>query len=51
MCGQILPGDILCVRSDLSAEKLQSFIPELLSQLFAECLIYGNVTKQVTSLH
>lgn len=31
----------------MTAEKLQEFIPNLLSKLFIEALIYGNVTKQV----
>lgn len=31
----------------MTVEKLQEFIPNLLSKLFIEALIYGNVTKQV----
>ena len=31
----------------MTAEKLQEFIPNLLSKLYIEALIYGNVTKQV----
>lgn len=33
--------------AEVTAEKLQEFIPNLLSKLFIEALIYGNVTKQV----
>ena len=36
--------------SDVTVEKLQAFIPQLLSLLYAEGLIHGNVTKQVGSL-
>ena len=33
---------------EVTFERLQSFIPHLLSRLFLEVLVYGNVTKQVS---
>lgn len=33
--------------SEMTVEKLDVFIPQLLSKLYIEGLIYGNVTKQV----
>jgi len=36
--------------SDVTVEKLQAFIPQLLSLLYTEGLIHGNVTKQVGGL-
>ena len=36
--------------SDVTVEKLQAFVPQLLSLLYAEGLIHGNVTKQVGCL-
>ncbi|XP_048747252.2 insulin-degrading enzyme-like [Ostrea edulis] len=38
--------ELLEAAADITAEKLQAFIPELLSKLFIEALVYGNVTKQ-----
>ena len=35
------------VFSELTVERLKSFIPQLLSRLHIEFLIYGNITKQV----
>jgi len=32
----------------MTVEKLDAFIPQLLSKLYIEGLIYGNVTKQVS---
>lgn len=32
---------------EMTVEKLDAFIPQLLSKLYIEGLIYGNVTKQV----
>ena len=34
--------------SEMTVEKLDAFIPQLLSKLYIEGLIYGNVTKQVS---
>lgn len=36
---------ILCY-IDLSVERLQVFIPQLLSKVHVECLIHGNVTEK-----
>ncbi|XP_070209984.1 insulin-degrading enzyme-like [Littorina saxatilis] len=38
--------ELLSALEDVTAEKLQAFIPQLLSLLYVEGLIYGNVTKQ-----
>jgi len=38
--------ELLSALEDVTAEKLQSFINELLSKLYIEGLIYGNVTKE-----
>lgn len=39
-------AELLQSAADVTVEKLQEFIPNLLSKLFIEALIYGNVTKQ-----
>lgn len=39
-------AELLQSAADVTAEKLQEFIPNLLSKLYIEALIYGNVTKQ-----
>ena len=41
----MLPGCFLC--SELTVERVQAFIPQLLSRLYMEMLVYGNVTKDV----
>ena len=38
---------VLSLSSELTVERLKSFIPQLLSRLHIEFLIYGNITKQV----
>ncbi|KAL8568009.1 hypothetical protein ACOMHN_029184 [Nucella lapillus] len=38
--------ELLSALEDVTVEKLEAFIPQLLSLLYAEGLIYGNVTKQ-----
>ena len=36
--------------SDVNADKVQAFIPHLLSKLHLEGLVYGNATKQVCAV-
>ncbi|KAL3863624.1 hypothetical protein ACJMK2_005374 [Sinanodonta woodiana] len=38
--------ELLQALDELSLEKLQAFIPQLLSKLYIEGLIYGNITRQ-----
>ncbi|XP_076461437.1 insulin-degrading enzyme-like [Babylonia areolata] len=38
--------ELLSALEDVTVEKLEAFIPQLLSLVYAEGLIYGNVTKQ-----
>ena len=41
------PLELFPYFSDLTVARLESFIPQLLSRLFLEFLVYGNVTAQV----
>jgi len=33
--------------TEVTLEKLEAFIPQLLSRLYLEMLVYGNVTREV----
>jgi insulysin len=49
----VIKFDIQCVNlvsdfvTELTLEKVEAFIPQILSKMHIECLIHGNADKQV----
>jgi insulysin len=43
-CALILGSDFVI---ELTLEKVEAFIPQILSKMHIECLIHGNANKQV----
>jgi insulysin len=43
-CALILGSDFVI---ELTLEKVEAFIPQILSKMHIECLIHGNADKQV----